>query len=285
MSIPPNYVLGNSLWEQERLMLQGRFMRPYTERYFRSAGVVSGMRVLEIGSGMGDVALLCADIVGPGGYVLGLDRDAKTLERARDRVTHHGCSSWVSFQAVDLDAFSTEERFDALVGRYVLLYQPDPSATLRRLLQFVKPGGVVVFHEVDFSFAHPPTDPPVPLVDRLMQLFPESFRRSGLPTDFGRRVGPTFVAAGLRFPTIVAETPISDGTDSYMSAWFASSLISVAARFEQLGMTMPDGFHADETLIGRLQALMRAQCTQVHGSVQYGAWTRNSNATAQSVAP
>ncbi len=273
MSVPGNYVLGNSVWEQERLMLQGRVLRPYTERYFRTAGVASGMRVLDVGSGMGDVALLCADIVGPGGRVLGLDRDAKTLVRARERTMHYGCSSWVSFEETDLDAFSTEERFDALVGRYVLLYQPDPGATLRRLTQFLKPGGVVVFHEVDFSFPQP-TDPPIPLMDRLMQLVPEAFRRSGLPPDFGRRVGPTFVAAGLPFPTIVAETLVNGGMDSYSRSWFAATLISVAARFAHLGMSMPDGFAADETLVGRLEALTRTHCSQVHGAVQYGAWTR-----------
>jgi 2-polyprenyl-3-methyl-5-hydroxy-6-metoxy-1,4-benzoquinol methylase len=59
-SISSNYVLGQSVHEYERLMLQGRLLRPYTEKFFRAAGVVPGMRVLDIGSGMGDVALLAA---------------------------------------------------------------------------------------------------------------------------------------------------------------------------------------------------------------------------------
>jgi SAM-dependent methyltransferase len=273
MGIPGNYVLGNSVWEQERLMLQGRVLRPYTERYFRMAGLASGMRVLDIGSGMGDVALLCADIVGPGGRVLGLDRDATTLERARERAGHHGCSSWLSLDLTELDAFSTEERFDALVGRYVLLYQPDPAATLSRLARFVKPGGIVAFHEVDFSLLHP-SDPPVPVLDQLVQLIPEAFRRSGLPPDFGRRMGPAFVAAGLPFPTMVAEMPISGGTDMYLRSWMAATLISLSRQFEKLGMRMPDGFAADETLIASLLAVARAHRSQYHGSVQYGAWTR-----------
>ena len=54
----PNYVLGDSLHEYERLTLQARILRPYTEKFFRAAGLVPGMRVLDIGSGMGDVALL-----------------------------------------------------------------------------------------------------------------------------------------------------------------------------------------------------------------------------------
>jgi ubiquinone/menaquinone biosynthesis C-methylase UbiE len=76
------------------------------------------MRVLDLGSGMGDVALLAADIVGPGGRVVGLDRDATGLELARQRTVEQGCSSWASFQAPNVDDFSTTEQFDAVVGRY-----------------------------------------------------------------------------------------------------------------------------------------------------------------------
>jgi ubiquinone/menaquinone biosynthesis C-methylase UbiE len=120
MSAPSNYVLGQSTHEYERLMLQARILRPYTEKFFRTAGISPGMRVLDLGSGVGDVALLAADIVGPGGHVVGLDRDASGLERARQRTVEQGCSSWVSFQATNLDDFSTTEQFDAVVGRYII---------------------------------------------------------------------------------------------------------------------------------------------------------------------
>ena len=130
-------------------MLQARTLRPYTEKFFRAAGVAPGMRVLDVGSGMGDVALLSADIVGPGGRVLGIDRDASALDNARRRTEEQGCSSWVEFQTSNLDEFTTTDQFDALAGRYVLLYQPDPSSVIRSLLRSVKPGGIVVFHEFD----------------------------------------------------------------------------------------------------------------------------------------
>jgi len=136
--IPSNYVLGQSVHEYERLMLQGRLLRPYTEKFLRAAGVVPGMQVLDVGSGMGDVALLAADMVGPGGRVLGIDRDSSALDHARRRAAEQGCSSWVSFQAANLDEFETGDKFDALVGRYILLYQPNAAATIRYLLRYVK---------------------------------------------------------------------------------------------------------------------------------------------------
>lgn len=100
-----NYVLGQTGQEQERLLLQARILRPFTERYFRAAGLGPGLRVLDVGSGVGDVALLAGDIVGPGSRVIGLDRDANALDRARRRAVQQGCSSWVSFQTTSLRIF------------------------------------------------------------------------------------------------------------------------------------------------------------------------------------
>ena len=60
----------------QRLTLQAKLLRPFTEKFFTMAGIIPEMRVLEVGSGMGDVARLVGEIVGPGGRVLGVDRDA-----------------------------------------------------------------------------------------------------------------------------------------------------------------------------------------------------------------
>ena len=133
-----NYILGQSEYEYERLTFQARIVRPFTDKFFRLAGVGPGMRVLEMGSGMGDVAFLAGDIVRPGGWVLGVDQDAAGLEKARERSRQQGCSSWVSFEASSLTEFDSADQFDAIVGRYILLYQQDPGAIIRRLLKFLK---------------------------------------------------------------------------------------------------------------------------------------------------
>jgi ubiquinone/menaquinone biosynthesis C-methylase UbiE len=273
MSNPANYVLGQSTHEQERLMMQARILRPYTEGYFRSAGVEQGMHVLDLGSGMGDVALLAGDIVGPAGLVLGLDRDPLSLERARQRTVEQGCSSWVSFQATNLDEFSTTQQFDAIVGRFILLYQPDAAATLRRLMQFLKPGGIVAFHEVDFTCPNP-SSPQCELFDQVLWLIPEVFRRVGLPPDFGRHIGKTFYDAGLPFPSIRAEIPVGGARGSAHFAWVASTVQSVAPRFADLGLSMPEGLVADHTLAGKLEEAALASRSQLIGSIQYGAWAR-----------
>jgi len=274
VSPPASYVLGQSLHEYERLMLQGRVLRPYTEKFFRAAGLVPGMRILDIGSGMGDVALLAADIVGLGGRVLGIDRDAAALDHARRRATEQGCSSWVSFQTANLDEFKTADKFDALVGRYVLMFQPDASATIRHLLPCVKRGGIVVFHEIDFPDPYP-SYPPCPLFDQAYALLGEAFQRSGVPPHFGRRLGKTFVDAGLPFPTSMGEIVVGGGANSFIYAWIANTLMSVIPRLEALGLTLPPEIPADHTLAERLENEVVRLGSQLLGPTQFGAWTRN----------
>jgi ubiquinone/menaquinone biosynthesis C-methylase UbiE len=270
---PHNYVLGRSASEYERLTLQARVLRPYTEKFFRHAGLAPGMRVLDIGSGMGDVAMLAGDIVGPGGRVLGVDSDPAVLENARRRTRETGCSSWVSFESANIDEFNAADQFDALVGRYVLLYLRDAAATIRRLLASIKPGGIVVFHDADFPDPHP-SFPPCALWDQACAVVGEAFRRVGAPVNFGRKLGHTFLAAGLPFPELLAETVIDGGPRSYVYPWLANTVISVMPRLAELGLTLPYELAPIETLAARMEEEAVRLGSQVHVSTQFGAWTR-----------
>ena len=155
----------------------------------------------------------------------------------------------------------------------MLLYQPDAAATVRHLLQFVKPGGIVVFHDIDFPDPNP-SYPPCPLYDQTYALLGEAFRRSGAPPNFGRRLGKTFLDAGLPFPTIMAETVAGGGPGAYAYAWIASTLMSVAPRLELLGLSLPPGIVADDTLAGRIEEEAVRQGSQLLAPGQFGAWTR-----------
>ena len=75
------YVLGHSDGELERLVAQARLIDPITKRFFADAGITAGMRVLDVGSGAGDVAFLAAGLVGETGEVVGNDRAAAAVDR------------------------------------------------------------------------------------------------------------------------------------------------------------------------------------------------------------
>jgi cyclopropane fatty-acyl-phospholipid synthase-like methyltransferase len=68
---PSPYALGSTDSEHERLIRQAARLAPCTERFFREAGIGTGQRVLDLGSGVGDVAMLVARLVGPSGEVVG----------------------------------------------------------------------------------------------------------------------------------------------------------------------------------------------------------------------
>src|SRR5262249_17256867 len=126
------YVLGHSQQEFRRLEQQAAYFRDLTEDLLRRAGIIAGMRVLDLGSGVGDISLLAAEFVGTSGSVLGIERSPEAVETATKRASLAGLAQ-IKFMTGEIDDFSSDERFDAMIGRFVLMYLPDPAATLRRI--------------------------------------------------------------------------------------------------------------------------------------------------------
>ncbi len=163
MSTPnPDYVLGNTDAEHERLIRQAARIAALTERFVREAGLGPGQRVLDLGSGVGDVALLAGKLVGPSGEVVGVERDTRTIARARARAAEAG-HHHVSFIQSDVAQISSNKPFDAVVGRFILQFLPDPVGVLRSVSQLLRPGGAVAFQEpswVPFLLLCPHLPPP-----------------------------------------------------------------------------------------------------------------------------
>ena len=124
---PNDYALGHNHEELQRLIGQSRFLGELTEEVLRAAGIGPGMRVLDVGCGAGDVSFLAATLVGAGGSVVGVDRSAEAIALAKRRAADVGLAN-VSFVTQDLQDLATEARFDAIIGRLVLMYFPEPAA-------------------------------------------------------------------------------------------------------------------------------------------------------------
>src|SRR5262249_2047873 len=179
----PTYVCGHSSGEFDRLQLQGAFFADITRSVFEAAGLRNGFRVLDIGCGAGDVSFLAADIVGSRGSVLGIDRAAEAIAVARSRARIVGYSN-VAFSCgtVDpIDAVATDRRYDALVGRFVLMHQANPSALLNAGARCVRAGGLVIFLEsaLSASASGVHSVPYSPTYDRSLRLIRDTLAAAG----------------------------------------------------------------------------------------------------------
>ena len=161
------------------------------------------MRVLDLGCGAGDVCLLAASVVGPSGSVVGVDRSAEAIETARRRAAAMGVTN-VEYQMASIEAFLDSEPFDAMIGRFVLMYSADPAMVLERLLPLMKPSGIVAFLEMDMVAAR--TVPAVAFVGTVVDWLGETFRRGGVPLDLASQVWRIFRAAGLTDSALIVRS-------------------------------------------------------------------------------
>jgi ubiquinone/menaquinone biosynthesis C-methylase UbiE len=128
-------------------MLQAAILKPITRRLLLEAGLQPGMRVLDIGCGSGDVSLLLAEMVGPTGSVVGIDRSPAALALASNLVRAAGHPG-VTFHEAATETYADPAPFDLAIGRYILMHQADPAVMIRAAASHVRMGGGVAFHEV-----------------------------------------------------------------------------------------------------------------------------------------
>ncbi len=266
------YALGYSEREFRRLTLQGAFFRDLTHDLLRRAGIAPGMRVLDLGCGVGDVALLAAELLGRSGAVLGIDRSAEAIELARWRAAQAGFTG-VRFAAGEVDAFAPEETFDAVIGRLVLLYLPDPAATLRRLAGHLRAGGIVAFHE--FSMPLMRSVPEGALFRRCAKWMLDTFAAAGFEIDMGSKLYATFLAAGLPAPQMILGGRVEGGAQSPAFELMANTLRSLLPIGERLGVMTARDVEVD-TLADRLRQEAVAATACLTPPPLVGAWTRLS---------
>jgi len=268
----PAYLMGRSEAETRRLMAQHQLYARFTRRLLEDAGIAEGMKVLDVGSGAGDVALLAAELVGPTGSVNGVDQDPGVLDTARARAEASGLSN-ISFHAGDLREGVTGDDFDAVVGRLVLLYVPDPAGTLRVLIERLKPGGIVAFGEFNFLPESMGTYPPTPSGESLWTWMQAVVRGIGLDPATGYHLRNTFLDAGLPEPEMNVCAPVGGGPDFPGYDYGAESLRSMLPLILKLGITTEEEVEID-TMAQRLRSDVMASGGVIKTPELVGAWTR-----------
>ena len=266
------YTMGRSKEEEDRLIQQSQLYDAVTRRLLNMAGLGRGMRVLDIGSGTGDVAMTAAEVVGPEGAVVGVDVNPAILETARARAGEAGFEN-VEFVAGDARTLDLGGDFDALIGRLVLMYMADPADALRQLAVRLRPGGIVAFQEVDFSPYRNTYHDDTPLMNQLVDWGLGVFERSGAHLDMGFDLYRAYVEAGLPEPYMHFESPVGGPEDWAGYSFIANSFRSLVPLLEQFGMATADQVDVD-TLAERVRQEVVTSKRPLRLPPHVTAWTR-----------
>jgi SAM-dependent methyltransferase len=264
------YVLGHGDAELRRLDAQGDILAPGSRMILAAAGVRSGMRVLDLGTGTGEVALLAAQLVGPSGYVLGVDISPQALDHAARKARDWGSAN-VEFRQADVADFRPEPGYDAIVGRLVLPYLPDALAALTTWFDALAPGGVVIAMEYDLAAAH--TDPPTPLFGLCLRRIAAAFNRAGTGQQLGPRLAGLLAAAGGADPQVMGMTRYLGPDDPRGPSLVHRVTASLLPTMVQRGIATAEQVEID-TLEQRLCQELIAFDAVVSPPTLVGAWAR-----------
>jgi len=186
MSEPDPYLLGYRQAEQERLERQADELAHDSEWLFDQIGVRAGWRVVEIGCGPRGCLGLLSRCVGAAGKVVGVERSAEQVERARHFVAEGGLTN---VEVLDADARRLdlpERTFDLATARLVLANVPRPQEVVSEMVRLVRPGGFIALHEPDPSTSR--CDPPLADQTRLLQVLNTYAELNGIDRSIGLRV-------------------------------------------------------------------------------------------------
>src|SRR5204863_330944 len=147
MAAERDYVLGTHEEELTRLGLQHRVWRPVVLDCWQRAGITVGKRVLDVGAGPGYAAIDLAEIVGPTGEVVALER-SQNFVRAMETTCRARSLANVRIHELDLMKGELPKGdYDFAWCRWVVSFINDQSLLIERLGGVMPKGSVAIFHE------------------------------------------------------------------------------------------------------------------------------------------
>jgi len=254
-----DYLIGHPEEELEPFGILSRAFQDFTLQFFLESGLKEGMHVLEIGSGGGDLAWLAAQFVGPKGSVLGIESSAKAVSYARHRADILGLHN-MNFIEAGLDhTLPLEPKFDALVGRIVLMFLPHPETVVSKLSRHVRPGGLVIFQEPDMSWAK--SVPAIPTVEKAAGWMRRVFDAAGADSEIGPKLHSIFKNSGLPDPKMRVDGLIY-GSNGAGPALLTETIRAMLPAIEQLDIATPA-----EIDLGSFEDRMRRELAEANATM------------------
>lgn len=233
-----DYVLGTHDEEIERLALQHRVWRPRALDAWRRAGFTVGQTLLDIGCGPGYATVDLAEIVGPTGRIVAIDRSHRfleTLEAARERLS----LPQIEITELDLDESPLPSiRADGAWSRWVFAFVKRPRDLLARVASAIKPGGVLVLHEY-FDYSTWRFSPRSPEMEEFVEIVMKGWRAAGGEPDIGLELPGWLQELGFEVKHL---NPIIDvvSTSSFVWQWPRSFVSIGLNRLIELKLLGPE---------------------------------------------
>jgi len=142
-----DYVLGTHEQELARLGLQHRVWRPVVLDCWQKAGITVGKHVLDLGAGPGYATVDLAEIVGPTGQIVALERSKNFIHAMGETCR---ARSLANVKIHELDLMTDElpkTDYDFAWCRWVLSFVSDPSSLIRKLSGVMPKRSIAIFHE------------------------------------------------------------------------------------------------------------------------------------------
>jgi len=242
------YVLATGKAADYRLHILHGLYGPGTRQLVIRAGLRRGMCVADVGCGVGMVTALLAGLVGPEGYVVGIDASAAQLNQARKRLPPR-IDNIRFVEASATDTGLPPASFDLVYCRYLLIHLPEPERALREMWALLKPNGILVCEEADVTSAG--SEPPSAL-DAFADLWGRLGPARGLDYTLGRHLFQMVQAAGFPAPDITFNQPVLAGGEN--KRFLELSVAEAGPAFVDAGLITAEALESTLAEMRRLNA-------------------------------
>jgi SAM-dependent methyltransferase len=236
-----DYVLATGQAASDRLRILHNVYGPGARTLLTRAGIQPGMKVADLGCGVGMTTRLLAELVGGTGQVVGIDYSAAQIEEARTLTP--SSKSNVSFvEASATDTGLPRMSFDLVYCRFLLIHLTEPELAIREMYDLLKPGGILVIEDGDLTSAG---SEPSSKLHAFSELFGGLGPKWGVDYTLGRRLFRMVLAANFSQPEIMFNQPVfARGENKRL---LELSVSEAAAAFVEAGLITSE--HLKQTLV------------------------------------
>ncbi|HMG14869.1 MAG TPA: class I SAM-dependent methyltransferase [Saprospiraceae bacterium] len=190
-----SYIINGGEEGKIRLKVLSDLLSQNTKSLLEIYGPITGLKVLDIGCGGGDVSLMAAKMVSDTGSVVGVDFDKEIICLAEQDALKNRVNN-VSFQVLDVVDISFNNEFDIVFSRFLMSHLNQPLKALNKMLKSLKVGGKIITEDVQFSghFCHPPCL----AFEKYIQFYADLARSRKQNSEIGLSLFELFRQAGIK---------------------------------------------------------------------------------------